>query len=373
MLRRACLTTVVGLLSAGFSFAAPFAVVPGPSSDPACYKPWDAKTEFVQWPAKKGPYRIALANGFVGNTWRIQMIKTAKAYADQPAVKADLKEFKVVSTGEDLPAQIAAVNNFIDAGYDAVIVDALNPEAFASVVKKAKAAGVALVSFDNTIKSKDNIVVDVNQTDLGRVAAQWLVEQVKANDGKILEVRGLVGNSADSARHDGFREVLNKSGKKFEVVEVVGKWDDGTGQKAAADAIAVHKNFVGVYTQAGSAGVVRALLDAKHPMIPVAGETENGFRKLCDQYASQGLHCSSAGTGPAQVAVAMKVALSALKGEKMPQAIALPLSVLKHPDFKKGVNFYPDLADNFFVGNSFDSCKIGFTAEEIMGKSEGNQ
>jgi ribose transport system substrate-binding protein len=372
MLYRTRIAAAVGLLAAGFSLAAPN-VVPGPSSDPACYKPWDAKTQFFQWSAKKGPYRIALANGFVGNTWRIQMIKTAKAYAEQPGVKANLKEFKVVSTGEDLPAQIAAANNFIDAGYDAVIVNALNPAAFAPVARKAKAAGVVLLSFDNVIESPDNVIVNVDQVELGRVAARWLLKEIKADSGKILEVRGVSGNSVDRDRHDGFHDVLKKSGKNFEVVEVIGKWDDGTGQKAAADAIAIHKTFAGVYTQGGSAGAVQAMLDAKHPMIPVAGETENGFRKLCDKYAAQGLHCSSAGTGPAQVAVTIKAAISALQGEKIPQAIALPMSLVEYPNLKKGVDFYPDLADNFFVGNSFDACKIGFTAQEIMGKTETNQ
>ena len=52
--------------------------------NPACFKPWSDKTKFFQWTKKPGPYRIAVANGFVGNTWRIQMIKTAKAYADLP-------------------------------------------------------------------------------------------------------------------------------------------------------------------------------------------------------------------------------------------------------------------------------------------------
>ena len=60
----------------------------------------DADDQDFQWPAKKGPYRIALANGFVGNTWRIQMIKMAKAYAAQPEVAGKLKEFKIVSTGD---------------------------------------------------------------------------------------------------------------------------------------------------------------------------------------------------------------------------------------------------------------------------------
>ena len=88
------------------------------------------ETKFYKYPKKEGPYRIALANGYIANTWRIQMIQSAKAYAAQPEVAAKLKEFKVVSTGEDVPAQISAINNFIDSGYDAIVVNAQNPAAF---------------------------------------------------------------------------------------------------------------------------------------------------------------------------------------------------------------------------------------------------
>jgi len=97
-------------------------VVSGPGENPACFKPWDDKTKFFQWPAKPGPYRIALANGFVGNTWRIQMIKMAKAFAETPEMKPLLKEFKIVSTGTDVAAQVAAIDNFINSGYDAIVM-----------------------------------------------------------------------------------------------------------------------------------------------------------------------------------------------------------------------------------------------------------
>ncbi|MBI3711003.1 MAG: ABC transporter substrate-binding protein [Proteobacteria bacterium] len=363
-------------LACGISFAAAAAgpeVVSGPGVDPGCFKPWDAGTKFFKAAKKNGPYRIALANGFIGNTWRIQMIKTAKAYADQPEVKAQLKEFKVVSTGEDLAAQIAAADNFINSGYDAVIVNALNPAAFAPVVKRANAAGVAILSFDNVIESNDAVIVNVDQIELGRLAARWLLKKIPGSAGKLLEVRGPSGNSVDRDRHNGFHEVLNGSGKKFEVVEVVGKWDDGTAQKVTADAIAVHKKFDGIYTQGGSTGTVRALIDAGHPFIPVSGETENGFRKLCALHAEKGLHCSSGGTGPAQVAVTIKAAIAALQGNPIPQSVALPVSYVEYPNIKQGEDFYPDLSDNFFVGNSFPGCKIGFSATEIMGKSEANQ
>jgi ribose transport system substrate-binding protein len=363
------------LLSSVFSFSAIAAgpeVVPGPAADAKCFVPWTDKTKFFKYPKKEGPYRIALANGFIGNTWRIQMIKTAKAYAEQPEVKAKLKEFKVVSTGEDVAAQIAAVQNFIDSGYDAIVINAQNPTAFTPVIKRAKAKGVILVAFDNILDAEDAINVNVDQKGLGEYWANWLVKEIP-NGGKILEVRGVAGTSVDTDRHNGIHEVLDASGKKWDVVEVVGKWDDGTAQKVSADAIATQKHFDGITVQGGSTGTVRAFMDAGHPFVPVGGETENGFRKLCAAHSGDGLKCASGGTGPAQVAVAIKTAITALEGEVVPQSVKLPLATTEDPNFKDGENFYAKEGDNFFVGNSFPTCGINFSAQEIMGQSEANQ
>jgi len=369
VLRAAAAAALALCASAAYSQAS---IVPGPSSDPTCMVPWKSDTKFVKYPKKNGPYRIALVNGYIANTWRIQMIKTAKAYTAQPAVAAKLKEFKVVSTGEDVPAQISAVNNFIDAGYDAIVVDAQNPASFGPAIRRAKKAGVVLIAFDNTLDSEDAINVDVDQYGLGVLWAKWLAGHL-SNGGKVLEVRGVAGTSVDTDRHNGFQTTLNESGKKWNVVQVYGKWDDGVAQKAAADAIAVQGHFDGISAQGGDTGVVRAMLDAKHPFVPFGGETENGFRKFCAQYGSQGLKCTSAGSGPAQVAVAIKTALAALDGQTIPVAIKLPLDVTDDSQLKAGVNYFPGESDNFFVGNSFPTCGINFSAQEIMKQSQGNQ
>ncbi|HWA47004.1 MAG TPA: sugar ABC transporter substrate-binding protein [Dongiaceae bacterium] len=372
MVKLLAAASVTAMFTCAVAQAAGPEVVAGPSADPQCFVPWTDQTKFFKFPKKEGPYRIALANGFIGNTWRIQMIKTAKAYAEQPDVKAKLKEFKVVSTGEDVAAQIAAVNNFIDSGYDAIVINAQNPTAFTPVIKRAKAKGVILVAFDNILDTEDAINVNVDQKGLGEYWAHWLVKNIP-NGGKILEVRGVAGTSVDTDRHNGIHEVLDASGKKWDVVEVVGKWDDGTAQKVSADAIAVQKKFDGITVQGGSTGTVRAFMDAGHAFVPVGGETENGFRKLCAAHSGDGLKCASGGTGPAQVAVAIKTAIAALEGEVVPQSVKLPLATTEDPNFKDGESFYSKEGDNFFVGNSFPTCGINFTAQEIMGQSEANE
>src|SRR5688500_15292477 len=200
MLLRTRIALAATFIAAGPALAAPPKVVTAPNSDPKCFAPWAQNTKLFQYPAKKGPYRVALANGYIANTWRIQMIKTAKAYADQPEVAAKLKEFKVVSTGEDVAAQIAAVNNFIDSGSDAIIVNAQNPTAFTPVIKRAKTAGIVLVAFDNILDTEEAINASVDQKGLGEYWAHWPVKNVPSG-GKSLEGRGAAGTSVDTGRH----------------------------------------------------------------------------------------------------------------------------------------------------------------------------
>lgn len=149
-------------------------------------------------------------------------------------------------------------------------------------------------------------------------------------------MRGLPGNPVDRDRHLGFRKLAEAPGNKFEIVEVVGNRDDGTAQKVVADAVAVQKKFDGMFAQAGATGAVRALIDARHEMIPVAAADENGFRKLCASNAKDGLLCTSIVQSPGLVAISMKAAVSALQGKVMPQMISVPVPSTSHPNFKAG-------------------------------------
>jgi ABC-type sugar transport system substrate-binding protein len=242
LLARACAIAAVGAFAAGAAFAKPD-VVSGPGHDPNCFAPWNADTKHFQWEKREGPHRIAIVNGFVGNTWRIQMIQTAKAFAEQPDIASRIEEFKAVSTGTDVAAQLGAIEDFINQGYDAIVTIAVSPEGFDRVIRLADRNDVVVVPFDNVLDTDKVMQVNEDQLEMGRMYGRWLTEQLgDQTSGKILEVRGLPGNSVDRDRHIGFREVFEPTGD-WEIVEVVGNWDDGTAQKVTADAIAVHGQF----------------------------------------------------------------------------------------------------------------------------------
>lgn len=362
------------LMTTALSVAGP-EVVSGPGAEPQCFAPWNADTKFLQWPAQEGPYRIAVVNGFVGNTWRIQMIKTAKAFAEDPAIAGKIAEFKVVSTGTDAPAQLGAIEDFINQGFDAIVTIAVSPDGFDRVIRLADRENVVIVPFDNVLDTDAVMQVNEDQLAMGRMWAEFTLKELKAKgvtSGKILEVRGLPGNSVDRDRSAAINEVFEADDGDWELIQVVGNWDDGTTQKVVADAIAVHGQFEAVVGQGGSNGVIQALKDAGHPWVPVAGESENGFRKAIAEYSDEGLKGISIGQSPGLVAIAMKAAISALEGNVMPQLISVPLPVATYDQLEDGANYWSDLPDNFFTVNEFPPCGVNISGPAIMAQTEAD-
>jgi ribose transport system substrate-binding protein len=333
---------------------------------PECFKP--GNTKVIQQKAKTGPYKIALANGFAGNSWRIQMIQGLKAWAALPENKANIKELKIISTGTDVAAQIGAIDNLIAAGYDAIITIAVNPTAFGPVVKQAKKAGVVLVPFDNVLDTDQVITVTEPQVELEQVKAQFVWDNMPEKKGKILEIRGLPGNSVDRDRSIGMHKVFDgKPG--IEVITVVGNWDDGTVQKVVSDAIATHGQFAGIVTQHGATGLINALNDAKHPKVPLGTSGENGSLKMIHD---QGWTAIARVQSPMLAVVAAQAAIAELQGQAIPQLIELPVPTVYSKDLKDGVNYSSSAPDNFQAGADIPSCGAVVPIDALLKQTPDN-
>jgi ribose transport system substrate-binding protein len=335
----------------------------------ACYQPF-AGAEPVQYEkVADPPYNIALSNSYIGNVWRTQMIKMAKAYAALPEIEPFISEFQVNTADRDDAAQIAAIENMISNGAQALVILAHTPTALVQTVQQARADGIVVVSFDTTVQADPpdpsldlGVTVNEDQVEMGRRWAEWLVEQT-GGSGKILMVNGVQGTGVDTERREGAYEVWNDN-PEMSIVEVVGDWDPGKAQTAAATALAANPDFAGVWCQGGTDGVVRAFLDAGVPLVPVAGEAENGFRKQMWEYRDQ-FQGYSIGQTPGLVNVSMRAAISLLMGEPVPKAVSVPLPEAKTDELEPGVNFFPDAPDNFFTGTSIPACGVTLTFEEV--------
>jgi len=335
----------------------------------ACYQPFPGATTAQYEKVADPPYNIALSNSYIGNVWRTQMIKMAKAYAESPDIAPLISEFQVNTADRDDAAQQAAIENMISNGAQAIVILANTPTALVQTVQQARADGIVIVSFDTTVHTDPpdpsldlGITVNEDQVEMGRTLAEFLVEQT-GGKGKILMVNGVQGTGVDQERRDGAAEVW-KQHPDISIVEVIGDWDPGKAQTATATALAANPDFAGVWCQGGTDGVVRAFIDAGIPIPPVAGEAENGFRKQMAEYKDQ-FQGLSIGQTPGLVCASMRAALSLLMGEPVPSAVSVPLPMATTDELVPGVNYYPDAPDNFFTATSIPPCGIDLTFEEV--------
>ncbi len=211
-----CLLIVLGSIAA----ASPAAAHNAPTTrqanyqtdyDPkACFQAATNNDKMVSFPKKDGSYTIGLSNSFIGNAWRTQMIQMAKAWAELPDIKPQIKELVVVSTGEDVEAQIAAMDNMIALGVDAIILNAATPTGFDAVIRRASEAGIIVVSFDNIVSAPEAVLVNEDQVEFGRVMAEDLAKRMNGK-GNVVLVNGVPGTSVDTDRNTGAKTEFAKS------------------------------------------------------------------------------------------------------------------------------------------------------------------
>lgn len=323
----------------------------------------------IQYKPKKPPYKFAFVNGFAGNAWRIQAIQATKAWAVRKENKPLVEQLRVVSVGTDVAAQIAAIDNFIAAGFDGITLIGLNPTAFDAVLKRAKRAKTVIVPFDNVLDTDKVSQVNEPQFSMGRLKAEAVIKRMGKTKGKILEIRGLQGNSTDRDRSRGTHEVTDQY-SDIEVIQVVGNWDTGTVQKVTADAIATHGRFDGIICQHGCAGAINAVVDAGHPIVPMGTDSENGVRLLMAKHKVPGV---SVGQSPSLSAVAMEVAKLQLQGKPMPVLIHMDLPHVFTPEgLKDGENYFTTLPPTFETSTGFDACGLNFTSKELLSQTSDN-
>jgi ribose transport system substrate-binding protein len=334
-----------------------------------CYQPFSGAKTVQYDKVGDGPFKIALSNSYIGNVWRTQMIKMSKAYVDTPGVKPLLDNFQVVTVDRDDAAQIASIENMISSGAQAVVIDANTPTAFVQTVQQARQDGIVIVSFDNVVAADPpdpsldlGITVNEDQTEMGRRWAQFLADHLNGK-GKVLMVNGVPGTSVDTDRLTDAAEVWKKY-PDITTVEVEGDWDPGKAQTATASALAANPDLAGVWCQGGTDGAVRAFLDAGKPLVPFAGEAENGFRKQMLKYKDQ-MPALSIGQSPGLVCVSIRAAISLLQGQPVPSAVSVPLPAVTTDQLKAGVNVFPDAPDNFFTPIQIPECGVTLTYDEI--------
>ena len=126
---------------------------------------------------------LGISMGSLGNPYFVTLADgaAARAKALNPNVKVTS-----VSADYDLSKQFSQIDNFISSKVDLILLNAVDPSAMASAIKKARDAGIVVVAVDVDAKGV-NATVQTDNVEAGKLACQFLVDKLAGKGNVIIQ------------------------------------------------------------------------------------------------------------------------------------------------------------------------------------------
>jgi len=182
--------------------------------------------------------------------------QTAARWAIEKYVgEAGYNVVTLVAGSEDLTIQLNQMDDILTQDPVAIIVNAVNGEAIAPTLEKARSMGIPIVVFDRVIPvTYADFTCAFDCKALGRLAGEETARLLKEKYG---EVRGLVldlmgdpGDMFTVLMEDGFREVMGQYPEVEINTKIAYEWSATTGANITEDWLLVHPDTDLIFTHA---------------------------------------------------------------------------------------------------------------------------
>jgi inositol transport system substrate-binding protein len=191
---------------------------------------------------------IALADTMVigapmpsfADKWMSYLFEGIREFDD----KHDDVEFKLTDGNEDPGKMLNDVDNFLDAGVDALLVVPTDVSIVKPIARKAKRAGVPLVIVnrlpdEKTMKNVD-AYVGSESIQAGIIQAESVVGLLDGKPAHIALLLGQLGHEAQLNRTEGNKQVFSKYPNIKIVAEQEGRWDRAKALQIVEDLLQAH-------------------------------------------------------------------------------------------------------------------------------------
>lgn len=163
-----------------------------------------------------------------------------------------------VDAQQDPAKGLAAIEDLISKKVDAIVMDPFDAAALSAAVKKANAAGIPVVAYDQPPTSGEIVaVVASDNVSIGSKGADLMAEAATAAglDPAKLVIAELLGDQASQSgvdRKSGFEARAAELGMKITVSPPT-NWDDSEANAAVLDAFQANPNIDAIYMPSGCA------------------------------------------------------------------------------------------------------------------------
>jgi len=282
------------------------------------------QTTQIQW-------TIGMSQCNLGEPWRVQMNLDIKNSAEKhPEIKVIFKDAQNNSL-----KQRAQIEEYISAGVDLIIVSPKEAAPLTPPVAAAHEKGIPVIVLDRRVLGdKYTCFIGADNKRIGKAAGEWIVKRL-GDEGKVVELKGLMTSTPGQDRHSGFREGIR--GSNLEIIfEADMKWLEPEARKEMESALARFQNIDlvyahndpgahGAYLAAKAAGREKAIIFVGIDALPHEGQVyvKQGVLEASLEYPTGGHE-------------AIETALKVLNGQEIPKEITLSSRVFTRKNVDKG-------------------------------------
>lgn len=209
-------------------------------------------------------FKVASHNAVVeGNAYR-------SVYEDQMAEAAEaakqagyVSQYDSFVANNDPALETQQIEQTINEGYDIILVNPIAASGLDAVIAKAKEAGITYVNADCVYDSDDILNVVVDQAAWAKIASDFVI-QTLGEGGKVIQFKGIEGNSATEIRSGVWTEELGAAG--IEIVKAVAhNWSDVESKQLMSEILGSGLEFDGIINEEAANGIMDAIEEAKAP------------------------------------------------------------------------------------------------------------
>lgn len=206
-------------------------------------------------PSLNAPYYQALMQSIKANTEKHGMV------------------FLSADGQNDINKQLAAVEDLITKGVDALLLNPKDPDALVGTTKAATAAGIPIFIIDSSISPDADYVTTIqsNNHANGALAGEWLAKEFGSKPMKIALLSGNEGNPVGRTRKQGLLEGITEEQLRTlgyinlnVVTQMYTEWSYAGGLAAMEDILVAHPDINVVITESDVCvlGAINAIAQA---------------------------------------------------------------------------------------------------------------
>ena len=156
---------------------------------------------------------VGLSLSTLNNPFFVTLRDGAQAAADEAGY-----DLIVTDAQDSVSTQISDIEDLVQRGVDALIINATDSDAVVPAVRSANDAGIPVIAVDRTINGGDvAYFISSDNVAGGELAAEFICNQL-GGEGFVVELEGIPGASATRERGQGFNDYMSSECSGVDIV-----------------------------------------------------------------------------------------------------------------------------------------------------------